>query len=381
MIAELNCPSDGSGAGGDAGGQPRGQPQGQDTERSPEDGDGSSGGGGATEGGGGGGLGLGTLYDGFVSFVHTFGDLRFSYRDDRRSSFSRVTARPDLLYQFGLGDFDRNLLNIPGSGTAGRLEDNAGKTYTSSFDTSWQPGGSFYVDFAWQESLAKTAVTGSQNQTYSTTFPDLSVNIEGLETKAFLKKVARTSALNTSYRRTIQRSGVITAEREGNWYDVESVSHDFTPLAAWRATWNNGINTTLTVDRSRSTDSRENRGVVSSTINNSNNIRLNGRYSFSAPRGISFLGKRLRFSSDLTLNLDISRGENKIEEQTTQSTGDSVTNVRSHTKTLGVTPRATYNFSRKLQGSLDISYSRSQDLQRGRKDTTISVALEALIQF
>jgi hypothetical protein len=94
------------------------------------------------------------------------------------------------------------------------------------------------------------------------------------------------------------------------------------------------------------------------------------------------LGRRIRFSSDLTLNLDLNRGENKTVESTTQlTTGQITTATRSHTKNLGITPRATYNFSRKLQGSLDISYQRRQDLQRDRTDTTISVALEALIQF
>ncbi|MGH2569650.1 MAG: hypothetical protein ACRDGR_00400, partial [bacterium] len=338
------------------------------------------------EGGGGGGRvpGVSRLWDGIVSFAHTFGDLRFSYRDDRSSSFSRVTDRPSLGYQFGIDAFDRSLL-APVTGTAGLLVDNAAQTYSSTFDTSWQPTSSFYVDIAWSESLAKTAVTGSRNQTYNTTFPDMSFNIEGLENRAFLKRLASSSALNSSYRRSLRRSGVIPgpgeAPREGNWYDVESVGHDFAPLVAWRATWKNGINTTFTVDRSKDSDARENRGRIATTITNAKSYRFNGRYSFSAPRGVSLLGRRLRFSSELTLNLDVNRGENKVEEETTELSGASVTNVRSHTKSLAFSPRATYNFSRKLQGSLDIAYNRSQDLQRGRKDTTITVALEALIQF
>ena len=37
--------------------------------------------------------------------------------------------------------------------------------------------------------------------------------------------------------------------------------------------------------------------------------------------------------------------------------------------------------SRKIQGSLDMSYGRVKDLQRERTETTISVAIEALIKF
>jgi hypothetical protein len=339
--------------------------------------------------GGSSGPSLSGIYNGFVSFANTFGDLRFSYRDDRSSRFSRVSDRPHILYQFGVRDLDRSLLvPVEGTGGAGLIEDNTSEAFTSTFDTSWQPSGSFYVDFAWSQSIAKTSVTGSRNKTFTTTFPDLSLNFEGLENRAFLKRFTRSSSLNSSYRRSVRQSGALPRLGEApppgerNWFDSETVSHDFAPLAAWRATWHNGINTTLTIDRSKNSDASEFRDAVSTTETTVSNVRLNGRYSFSAPRGVSFLGRRIRFSSDLTLNLDLNRGENKTVESTTQlTTGQITTATRSHTKNLGITPRATYNFSRKLQGSLDISYQRRQDLQRDRTDTTISVALEALIQF
>ena len=84
----------------------------------------------------------------------------------------------------------------------------------------------------------------------------------------------------------------------------------------------------------------------------------------------------------MTLNFDFDRSEDKVEEASrSESTGAATNTVRSHKKSLSIKPRATYNFSKKIQGSLDVGYSRTKDVQRERTDTTILVALEALIKF
>jgi hypothetical protein len=55
--------------------------------------------------------------------------------------------------------------------------------------------------------------------------------------------------------------------------------------------------------------------------------------------------------------------------------------VRSHRKSLNVTPRATYNFSRKVQGSLDLRYTKTKDLRLDRTETVVGLAVEAVIKF
>jgi hypothetical protein len=83
----------------------------------------------------------------------------------------------------------------------------------------------------------------------------------------------------------------------------------------------------------------------------------------------------------MTINLGFDRGEAKTEEARIQSSGATTTTVRNHRKTLSVKPRATYNFSRKIQGSLDIGFATDKDLLRQRSEKTISVAVEAVIKF
>jgi cell surface protein SprA len=168
---------------------------------------------------------------------------------------------------------------------------------------------------------------------------------------------------------------------EEEWFDSETIRSDFTPVFSWNTTWNSGVNTTIGMTRSKSTEESQFNNVVSRTETSTSSIQFNSRYSFSAPRGISLFGKRLRFQSDLTVSLDFDTGEEKVVEANIQASGETTTTVRSHQKRLNVRPRATYNFSRKIQGSLDVSYSRNKDLQRERTETTITVAIEAVIKF
>jgi hypothetical protein len=328
--------------------------------------------------------GLGHVYDKFAGFMQMFGEIRYTYRDSRSSRFSRVRDRPSLLYQFGLEDFDKSLLE---AGTAGNLiEDNTSASYSSKFDTSFQPGSAIFLDASYARSLTRSVRNESRSKTVDVTFPDVSINVDGLEKRGFLKRFAKSSSVNSSYRKQNSRRGTLpppdTPDPPGtNWWDNEGIREDFSPLFSWNTNWNSGINTTLSMNRSKNTDESQFRGLVSRTETTNRTLRFDSRYTFSAPKGISLFGKNLRFQSDLTLNFSFDRTESKSEEFSIQESGQTTSTVRSHRKSLSVKPRATYNFSRKIQGSLDIGFSRDRDLIRERTDKTISVALEALIKF
>lgn len=329
------------------------------------------------------GPGLDDLWNGFNTFARMFGDLRYTYRDNRTSRFSRVGERPGFGYQFGFAEFDRGLVV---AGPTGLIEDNTSASYSSKFDTSFNPSQSLYMDTSYGRTITRNVRNSVRTKQFTTTFPDVSVNLEGLERWRILQRWAKTSSLTGSFRRQTSRSGALPppdqpAPPDEPWYDNEEVRRDFTPLFSWSTNWNSGVNTVLSMNRSRNSDESEFNGTVSRTVTTANDLRLSGRYSFSAPRGITLMGKRLRFKSDLTMSFDFSRGENKQVESRIQPDGQTTTTTRSHQKTMAVTPRATYNFSRKLQGSLDLGYNRAKNLQLDRTDTTIRVAVEAVIKF
>ncbi|GJM43875.1 MAG: hypothetical protein DHS20C21_07170 [Gemmatimonadota bacterium] len=311
--------------------------------------------------------------------THMFGDIRYTYTDRRSSRFSRVRDRPGYLYQFGLSSLDLGLI-VPRSG-ANLIEDNSTNTYDSRLDTSFQPASALFMSVAYQRSINRRSQNGSRNKTDNVTFPDVSLSLDGLENLALFRRWTKTTSLSSSYRKQVNRAGRLTApgtelEPGRPWYDTEATDVDFSPLVSLTATTRSGLSATLAHNRSKGIDESITDFSSSRTEATSSGYRLTGRYGFSAPNGFSFFGKRIRFRSDLTLNLDIDRTEQKsVESNATTTT------TRSHRKTLSVKPRATYNFSRKVQGSLDISYGKSKDLQLDRTETVVSVALEALIKF
>lgn len=319
------------------------------------------------------------IYDRFVWMTHLIGDIRYTYTDRTSSRFSRVRDRPGFGYQFGLEDFDLALI-VPRTATT-LIEDNSADTYTSRLDTSFQPVSSMFLSVGWNRTLNRRVQAASRNKTDEMTWPDLSLNIDGLERRRPFSEWTKTSSLSSSYRRSTSRSGKLPppnmpADPARPWYDNESVREEFSPLASWTAGWKSGVNTTVSHSRSTNTDETVTTFSDSKTVTTAKSYRISGRYGFSAPNGISLFGKRLRFRSDLTLNLDLERSEQKSVESNL-----SVTTTRRHEKNLSVKPRATYNFSRKIQGSLDMSYARSKDVTRDITETVVSVSLEALIKF
>ena len=326
--------------------------------------------------------GLSKVYHGIGKFARMFGDLRYTYRDSRGSRFDRLTGRPSLEYQFGLKGIDTGLLD---TSVPGQVQDNASKTFSNEFDTSFQPTGSFYLNTLYRRTLSQAFRNQTINQTQDITFPDVSVNIDGLERRAFLRKIAKSSTVNSAFRRTTRRTGTLSRTGEDDpderWYDTEQVTSEFGPLFSWTVSFNSGINTTISHNRSKTVDDSQFNLVGTRTESTSNSSRFTARYSFNAPQGISILGKRIRFQSDLTLNLDIALSEDKTIEESIREGQDPEGTIRDHIKRVSVAPRATYNFSRKIQGSLDVSYDKVNDLQRERTETIIKVALEALINF
>ncbi|NNE44103.1 MAG: cell surface protein SprA, partial [Gemmatimonadetes bacterium] len=145
--------------------------------------------------------GLGDLWNGFTRFARSFGDLRYTYRDNRSSRFSRVGDRPTLQYQFGFQEFDRGL-QIPGSNL---IEDNTSATFSNRFDTSWNPTQTFYLDTAYARSVSRSVRNSSRTKTLDVTWPDLSVNVDGLEKWRLFQRWAKTSSVNGSFRRQTTR--------------------------------------------------------------------------------------------------------------------------------------------------------------------------------
>ena len=319
------------------------------------------------------------MYDRLAWAMHLFGDIRYTYKDQTSSRFGRVRDRPGLGYQFGVEDFDLASV-VPGVGQS-VIEDNSNDIYTSRLDTSFSPFSTTFLSIGWNRVTNRRLQTGSRTKTDDVTWPDLSLNVDGLETRRPFSIWTKTSSVSSSFRKSTSRSGRLPqlgefADPGRPWYDNQTVREEFSPFLSWNANWKTGVATTLSHNRSTTTDERVTGFSAARTVTENRSYRLSGRYGFSAPNGISLFGRRLRFRSDLTLNLDIERS---TEKQVESSGG--VSTERINKTNFSVKPRATYNFSRKIQGSMNIDYSRSNDIKSGITETIVSVSVEALIKF
>ncbi|MFN8176458.1 MAG: cell surface protein SprA [bacterium] len=325
------------------------------------------------------------LGHGAASVLNMLGDIRASYQDHRTSRYSRVRNRPSLGYQLGFESLDLGSI-VPVSGTGANLiEDNTDRSWSSKIDSSLQPASGIVLDGAWTRAIARHDVSGSRSANDDVTWPDFSVSLDGLENRRPLSSWVKSSSVNSSYRKQTQLSGRLPALNQppppGPWYDTKNVHTEYAPFLSWNAAWKSGINTTISHNRSTDVEQTEFDALRSQTETQSVSWRVSGKYSFSAPQGIRLLGKKLRFRSDLTLNVDIDRSEQTTKELEVRSTGETTSTVRAHTKAMSVKPHATYNFSRKVQGTMDITYSRNYDVRLDRTETIVGLALQALFKF
>jgi hypothetical protein len=326
------------------------------------------------------------LWDGARRLVATMSDVRGTYTDRRSSRYSRVRERPGFGYQFGFEEFDLGLIEPTSSTGSGLIEDNTDQSWASKLDTSLQPFSGLVLDGGWARTTSRAALSGSRTKTDDVTFPDVSVSLDGLERHGRLDRWAKSASLSTSYRKTTRRTGRLPPDDEPRppdepWYERQTERSEFTPFLSWNAAWKSGLNTTVSHSRSTTVEESEFNTVLSQTETEGKSWEATGRYSFSAPQGIRLLGKRLRFRSDLTLTVSVDRSEDLTRELEVRENGSTTSNIRSHRKSFGLKPHATYNFSRKVQGSLDITYTKSRDLRLDRSETIVGLALEALIKF
>ena len=329
---------------------------------------------------------FGRIYDGLALAMQTIGDIRYSYTDRRSSRYSRVRDRPSYRYQFGLESFDLDLIEPIAGAATNLIEDNTEANFTSEVKGSFAPVSAVYIDGNWRRTIVRRNLNGSRDKSEDVTFPDLSMNVDGLNSWRLFRRWTKSVSVSSAYRQQTRRSGKLPNPEDEvdplkKWYDTEEVRQELSPLLSWNSSWKNGLNTTLSLNRSRGVSESEFREVISRSVTTSRGWRLNGRYSFAAPNGITILGKRLRFRSDLTLTFDMTKGEDKVVESSIRNGVEEEPTPRSHQLTMSLNPRASYNFSRTITGSLDISYKKTENLQRDRVDKVISVALEALIKF
>ena len=103
-----------------------------------------------------------------------------------------------------------------------------------------------------------------------------------------------------------------------------------------------------------------------------------GMYSFTLPEGVGMPLRRLGGSSGgggkVSLNLDLNYSKDKSENLTARSITSEITRF-------SVVPKATYTFSRNMNGNLNAKFAQDSDHKRGQTTRTIGLGIELTIKF
>jgi len=350
------------------GGGRRAQPQREASEEgeSPEEEEGDTGG---EEEAGDGGPGLWWMpLDLVTSRVQ---QLNATFSIQRGSVYERIPERPSLIYQFGLASgvpkdlADRSL-------SKGR--DSRNERRSTSLTGTVNPLADIGITTKYQSSQDTRWVAAGARQSNSRTWPDLSWSYDGLDQFDFVRRYVSRASLQSSYLRRRDWSGPLGREEQS------SRRVEWSPLLSINATVKGGVTSTLSVGRS--TDESEQRvgaRVRTRTVNSSYQLSL--KYSFTLPEGVGMPLDRLagrsgrsREGGKVSLNIDMSYSTNKSENLTT---GD----VTSQGTRLSVIPKATYTFSRNMNGNLNAKFAQDSDKKRGRTTRSIGLGVELMIRF
>jgi hypothetical protein len=286
-------------------------------------------------------------------------EARFSQEDFSRFELREV--RPPLSYQFGIW---------PGEGA---------KERKSSWSLETSGGVKLFTDLSANTSFRhqedESRFVQSHSGSRGTTWPTLDVSWTGLAKVLPVGDALTGATVNSRFTRKTSlrgqvRDGEIDADKA-----LETLSLDWSPLASASLRWRNGLTTTLnvtlangwTLDRQVPEPKRKKRAENSQTVGVS--------YSFRAPEGVEIplLGKKVTFSSDLRLSLDLKRSSREERYE-----GDA-TPVAS-TSSFSVKPGASYNFG-VVDSGLTAEYSQSRDKKLARTTRTIALHVWVLFPF
>jgi hypothetical protein len=294
-------------------------------------------------------------------------DVDIGYFLDRNSKYNKLRKRPGLRYQLGIDRIvDRDLIYVA-SAAAGQPTDEI--TIKNGFDLSseFKPVGTVALTTKYSLDESERIYAGATTVSRQTIWPDVAGNISSSVYLPLFRGAVKSSAITAGYKGTHASSGEAGSETN------RTHRSEWLPLVGWDATWSNGVRTTLNLRHSdATTENIKGNGSESNTTVTAATFSV--RHSFSAPEGmyIPLAGRTLRFKSSLSVQMDFS-----YESQVVKINGKIDTSKR----TILVTPKASYSFSKNVTGSADARFEQVTDRSAKQTWRTIGLNASVLIRF
>jgi hypothetical protein len=289
--------------------------------------------------------------------------IQFNIQHRENSTYLRIPDRPDISYQLGITtdtglEVDGQPLSQP---------DRRDEILSFNLDSSVQLSKTFDVQGRYAHQTSDSDFRASQSRSTNVTWPDLQANWDGLGGFRPLQPIVESGQLTMSYRETHVESG---QRDEPPVTTNETLT--FTPAIV--LAWKNELNSTLNFSYASNTS--ETLGSRSKNTNGSINLDL--KRNFRGGANLNFFGKHVQWNKEMETNLTIAYGRSGGERSTPGST--LVEPIPSATS-LRVAPTVRYFFSRTVNGSAFIDYSRSYTEQTDQTTTAVRVGVTAVITF
>jgi cell surface protein SprA len=312
------------------------------------------------------------VFGGILQIFKSVKPVRATYQKDKKLARRGLLERPHWTYMFGFADDPRAETKTT-SGLTGT--DNTVLTDSYSLESGLQPIRDLDIRTSYSLRTQITRGTTDPTKLETVTFPDVTVNLTGLENFALFKSVARTVGWQFGYSKKVDENG---REDTGELYKRDTAKL-YSPIFGLNITFTNGIRGTIRYDKSNSfSKNLRSQGQSDREVKGSDsNFKINLSYSFSAPKGLKlpFL-KRVKFDSQLSLSLDVSISNTKSESVTSGRKS-----VDSDRKNITVEPRLSYQFSRAISGGLRARWNDSDDKIQQRKHHVRELGIWTEIKF
>ena len=271
------------------------------------------------------------------------------------TSYKSLESLPPWQYQFGLQDELDDL--EPYNRTEGESMQLGGGV---------RPVSAMTIRAEYGNSTSRSYYSGFWNRQNTVTWPSLTMSWSGLER---LKPFAflRTGTLSSGYRLETVNASRIEGEEE---IPVsETVSRRYSPLVSINVTLKNKVQINLTENLTL-TENRNFTGTSAVTQGTSQSTQFGVSYAFRAPQGVSIplplLNRiRLRFQSELTTGIKVSRSLSKSE--IIRDIGEDI--LQTDRTDWRIEPYASYDFGT-VQAGMTALYGWKKDRVNNRYDQT-----------
>jgi len=300
--------------------------------------------------------------------------IRAVVQKDRKLSKRGFIERPSWKYYFGFADNPRARIKSTGGGYSNT--DNTIITDTYNFDSGLQPFSGLDISTAYNyRSAVNRRGSVEPTRTKSVTFPDLTVNITGIEKISFFKALARNIGWQFGYTKKVDESSnadtgeMFTRDTEKRYAPLANITLGFTQNLRASVRYESSSKNSKNLRTSGQNDRQVDRS--------DNSLKFNITYSFTAPQGLKIpLLKSVKFNSQLSITLDITISNSKSE---TLTNGRRTVDINQKNTT--IEPKLSYQFSRAITGGLRARWNDSDDKIQQRKHHIRELGIWTEIKF